>query len=175
MSASTLYRLRSALGLDVHPVKIIEPYQMLGEVEDDLRKAVHSDVIGLWNRGNMMGFPQETYKPFKMDDGTPVLIGSGFEEDIAPNGDHLVYACGDRSCKYAFRMPKGGSFFDSVDHFDREFDMDACEEDLSPEDDWKDDFCVCTDEDARYWEEESKRLYYGTDYAIMGGAGRRHR
>ncbi len=171
MNVSTLYRLRKALGLDEHRLKVIEPMQMLGEIEEDIMKAVHSDVIGLWNRGNMMGVLQENWKPYDMYDGTPTYMAGGFEYDIDEKGDTLVYACGDRSAKYAFHMPKGGSFFDNRDHFDAPFDMDLDEEDLTPEADWKADFQVCTDEDARYWEEESKKLYEGTDYAIMGVLG----
>ena len=171
MNISTLYRLRKALGLDEHRLKAIEPLQMLGEVEEDILQAVHSDVVGLWNRGNMMGFMQDNWKPFDLDDGTPTWMGGGFEYDVNERGDKLVYACGDRNEKYAFCMPKGGTFFDNVDHFEEAFDWDLDEEDLTPEEDFKEDFQVCSDEDARYWEEESKKLYEGTDYAIMGVLG----
>ena len=171
MNASTVYRLRKALGLDERRLKLVEPFQMLGEIEEDLLKAVHSDLVGLWNAGNMMGFCQDGWKPFDMDDGTPTYIGGGFEYDVNEKGDKMVWCCGDRSSKYAYCMPRGGSFFDNIDHFDEPFDMDQDEEDLTPLEDWKDDFQVCTDEDARYWEEESRRLYEGTDYAIMGVLG----
>ena len=171
MNISTLYRLRKALGLDEHRIKAIEPLQMLGEVEEDVLKAVHSDVVGLWTRGNRMGFMQDDWKPFDLDDGTPTWMGGGFEYDVNEKGDKLVYACGDRNEKYAFCMPKGGTFFDNMDHFEEAFDWDLDEEDLTPEEDFKEDFQVCSDEDARYWEEESKKLYEGTDYAIMGVLG----
>ena len=171
MNVSTLYRLRKALGLDEHRLKVIEPMQMLGEIEDDLLKLIHGDVVGLWNRGNMMGFSQESWKPFDMDDGTPTYMGSGFLYEENQKGDKMVYACGDPNAKFAFCMPKNGVFFDNIDHFDEPFDWDLDEEDLTPEEDWKDDFRVCTDEDARYWEEQSKALYEGTDYAIMGVLG----
>ena len=68
-------RLRGAPGLEQHRLKVIEPLQMLGEIEEDLLKAVHSDFVGLWNRGNMMGFMQDDWKPFDMDDGTPTWMG----------------------------------------------------------------------------------------------------
>jgi hypothetical protein len=48
MNASTLYRLRKALGLDAHPIRIIEPAQMLGDPGEDLLKLVGSDVVGLF-------------------------------------------------------------------------------------------------------------------------------
>jgi hypothetical protein len=85
-----------------------------------------------------------------------------------------AFVCGDRNAPVGYCMPKGGTFFDNVDHFDEPYDMDIDEEDMTPREDFKDDFQVATDEDARYWEEESKKLYEGTDYAIvgvLGGAG----
>ena len=49
MHVSTVYRLRQALGLDAPgtPVKVIEPYQMLGEIDFDLVEALGVDVVPL--------------------------------------------------------------------------------------------------------------------------------
>lgn len=171
MNASTVYRLRKALGLDEHRLKVIEPLQMLGEIEEDLLKAVHSDMVGLWNVGNMMGFRQENWKPFDMDDGTPVYMGGGFEYDRNEKGDTMAYLCGDRSAKYGYCMVKNGSFFDNLDHFEEPFGWDLDEEELTPLEDFREDFQVCSDEDARYWEKESIRLYKETEYGIMGVLG----
>ena len=49
-----------------------------------------------------------------MDDGTPVLMGGGFEYDEDEKGTKYVYPQGDRSAEYSCMIPKGGSFFDSV-------------------------------------------------------------
>ena len=171
ISASTLYKFREALGLPEHPVKLIEPFQMLGEVEDDVLKMVHGDVVGLWGRGNMMGFSQAEWKPYTMYDGTPCMIGDGFEADINEKGDTMAYECGDRSAKYGFCMPKDGTFFDNIDHYAEEYDFDIDEEDMTPREDFKDDFKVITDEEAAYLEKEAKRIYEETDYAILGNLG----
>lgn len=171
MNASTVYKLRKALGLDEHRIKLVSPTQMLGEIEEDLLKAVHGDVVGLWNRGNVFGVLQNNWKPFDMFDGTPTWMAGGIEYDINERGDIMAYECGDRSANYTMCMPKGGSFFDSIDHFSEPFDVDMDEEDMTPREDFKNDFKVATDEDARHWEEESIKLYEGTNYAIMGALG----
>lgn len=170
MNVSTMYRLRKALGLDAHRLKAVEPFQMLGEVEDDLREAVCGDVVGLWNRGNMMGFDQSGWKPFDLDDGTPALIGAGFAGERNERGDILVHACGDPSAPIAQCMPRGGSFFDNVDHSEP-FDMDMDESEMTPREDFKKDFQVASDEDARYWEAESRRLFEETECAVLGALG----
>ena len=91
MNVSTLYRFRKALGLDNHRLKVIEPFQMLGEVEPDLLKLVGSDMIGLWNRGTMLGYRNENWKPWQMDDGTPVYMAGGFSCETDERGSHWVH------------------------------------------------------------------------------------
>ena len=166
MSASTMYKLREALGLPRKPIKIIEPFQMLGEVDEDLRKMLGVDVIGLWNPRTMLGYANENWKPWTMSDGTPVLMAEGFECDIDDKGDVWVYPGGNRNAEYSVHMPKGGFFFDNIM---RTPDFD--EDNLTPLDDFKNDFGVASDEDAKYWEDTSIKLFEETDYGIMGNLG----
>ncbi len=173
MNVSTLYRLRKALGLDDHRLRVVEPYQMLGEIEDDLMRLVHSDVIGLWNTGNMFGFSNQGKKPWQMGDGTPVWMPEQFEYTVDGDGYTWVYPQGDRKAKPSACMPPDGYFFDGVERTGH-FDFNTDEDDLTPVEDFRKDFAVARDEDARYWEEESKRLYETTQYGIigvLGGAG----
>ena len=55
MHVSSVYRLRQALRLDAPgvPVKIIEPYQMLGELQPDLLDALGADVVSLAGRHDL--------------------------------------------------------------------------------------------------------------------------
>ena len=57
MHVSSVYKLRQALGLDAPgtPVKVIEPYQMLGEICSDLRDALGVDVVSLGGTGTLFG------------------------------------------------------------------------------------------------------------------------
>lgn len=171
MNVSTMYKFRKALGLDEHRLNVLEPFQMLGEVEDDLRRAVGGDVIGLWNTGNMLGYQNDHQTKWQLGDGTPVFMGSKFTYDVRENGDTLVYPQGDRSVKPSVCMPANGSFFDSIDHFEEAFDMDLDEDQLTPLEDFRDDFALATDEEARYWETKSHELFEGTEYAVMGVLG----
>ena len=55
---SVIAKLRQALGLDKpgDPVKVVDPYQMLGEVAADLCEALGLDVILLPGAKNFFGF-----------------------------------------------------------------------------------------------------------------------
>ncbi len=126
---------------------------------------------GLWNRGNFYGYRNENWKPWRMSDATPVEMGGGLEYDVDDKGRTWVYPQGDRSAGYSAVMPAGGSFFDQVDHAEP-FDMDSVGgDDLTPREDFKDDFPLASEEDAVYWERESRRLNHETEYAVAGLLG----
>lgn len=166
MSASTLYRLRKALGLPETPIRITETLQMLGHIDQDLRDLLGVDVIGLNNPVSLFGVPDGPLKPFPMPDGTPTLVSRGNQWDVKPNGAIYIYPQGDRSVPPSGHMPAGGYFFDNIER-SPDFDEDA----LTPLEDFKDDFTVMTDETARYLEQTSIRLYEETDYGIIGNLG----
>jgi len=119
---SCVAQLRDHFGLDRHPVKVIEPFQMLGEVEDDLKQALGVDVKGVPGRKAMFGFENANWKPWSLN-GLPVLVGGEFNTTIAENGDILIYPEGDITALPSGRMPKGFHFFDAIirqNHFDPE-------------------------------------------------------
>jgi hypothetical protein len=109
MQVSSVYKLRQALKLDPPgtPVKVVEPYQMLGEIAPDLQDAIGVDVVGLPGKRTMFGFENANWKPWTTNDGTPVLVPEHFNTTPEPSGDILMYPEGDRSVPPSGRMPKG--------------------------------------------------------------------
>ncbi|HVM48448.1 MAG TPA: uroporphyrinogen decarboxylase family protein [Candidatus Acidoferrum sp.] len=113
---SMVYKLRQALGLDRPgtPVKVVEIYQMLGEIAPDLQTALGVDTVSLHGTGTMFGFPQTAFKEWRLTDGTPVLVPEDFNTQYEPNGDLLQWPGNDRSVPPSGRMPAGGHFFDAI-------------------------------------------------------------
>lgn len=105
--------LRDHYGLEHRPVKIHEPYQMLGLIDEDLKQALGLDIDGVCRRDTMFGFPIGDWKPWTFN-GLDVLVPGRFEFDIAANGDTLIYPGGDRSAPPSGRMPRGFYFFDTI-------------------------------------------------------------
>src|SRR3972149_2213894 len=99
MHVSTVYRLRQALRLDPPgtPVKVIDVFQMLGEIKLDLLEALGIDVVNLSGTCTRFGFKKEGWKPWTTFEGAPALVPEGFNTDPEPNGDILMYPAGDRS------------------------------------------------------------------------------
>lgn len=167
MHASSVYLLRQALKLDPPgtPVKVVEPYQMLGEIKPDLMDALGVDVVGLSGPRTMFGFRNEGWKPWTLFDGTPVLVPEGFNTEPEPNGDILMYPEGDRTAPPSGRMPKGGFYFDAII---RQPPID--ESRLNPDDNLE-EFGPISDDDLEHFRREAERLYTQTDKAILANFG----
>lgn len=167
MHVTTVYLLRQALGLDRPdtPVKVIEPYQMLGEIKPDLIQALGIDVIGLGKTKTFFGFKNQGWKPWTTFQGTPVLVPEGFNTDPEPNGDILMYPEGDESAPPSGRMPEGGWYFDAIV---RQAPID--EKDLNVEDNLE-EFGPISEEELEHFRFEARRLHKETDKAIFASFG----
>jgi len=141
-------------------VKVVEPYQMLGEVAADLREVLGIDVVNMPGPKNFFGFENTKWKPWKTFDGTDVLVPGKFNTKPQPDGGILQYPEGDRSVPASARMPKGGFYFDAII---RQQPID--ESKLDPADNLE-EFVPVSDEDLTIWQRQADELYNGTDLAI---------
>ncbi len=167
MAVGAVYRLRQALGLDEPgtPVKVIEPYQMLGEIKPDLMEVLGVDVAPLQGSKTFFGYRNEGWKPWRTFDGTPVLVPEDFNTEPEENGDIFMYPEGDKSVPPSGRMPKGGWYFDSVI---RQPPID--DDNLNVEDNLE-EFEPISDEELEHFRTEAERLYTTTDKAILANFG----
>ena len=161
IGAGAVHKIRKALLGDESPVKVIEPYQMLGEIDDQLMKALDVDVAGVIPPNTMFGFKNENFKPFEMFDGTPVLVPEKFKFTTSQNGDLLMHPQGDTSVPPSAKMPKGGFYFDALNR-----QLPIVEEDLDPKDNCE-EFGLLSEDDINYFAQNAQRLYENTDYGIM--------
>lgn len=167
MHVSAVYQLRQALGLDDPgtPVKVVDPFQMLGEIKPDLMDALGVDVVGVVGRTNIFGFPNEGWKDWTTFDGTPVLVPAGFNIDPEPNGDILMYPEGDKSAPPSGRMPKGGWYFDAIV---RQPPLDDAN--LNVEDNLE-EFGPYSEADLEHYVAQIEKAYCETDKAIFASLG----
>jgi hypothetical protein len=165
MHCSIIYQLRQKLGLDKPgtPVKVIEPYQMLGEIGPDLADILRIDVACLVGSRTLFGFKNEGWKSWATFDGTPVLVAECFNTTPEPNGDILMYPEGDKSAPPSGRMPNGGWYFDTIV---RQEPIDDAK--LNVEDNLE-EFQPIADEELRHYQTEAERLFTQSDRAIFAG------
>ena len=167
MHIDTVYRLRQALDLDAPgtPVKIIEPFQMLGEIKPDLIQALAIDTVQVGGTGTAFGFPMEGWKEWKTFGGAPALVPAGFNTQTEPNGDLLLYPQGDRSASASGHMPAGGYYFDVIVR-----QQPFKEEDLRVEDNTE-EFSLLSDEETEHYRRSAEEFYTQTDKALVLNLG----
>ena len=129
---SCVAALREHYGLEKRPVKVHEPYQMLGLIDEDLKQAMGIDVEGVYPYKTMFGFPNTDWKEWRLPGGLEVLVPRLFMTTVDDAGNTLIYPEGDPAAPPSGRMPKDGFFFDSII---RQDPID--EENLDPEDNFE--------------------------------------
>jgi hypothetical protein len=168
MHVSVVSQLRRRLlGDPSYRVKVVEPYQMLGEIDDALRDALGIDVMGAWAPNTMFGFPNRDWKPFTLFDGTDVLVPGDFHVTVDEKKNLLIYPEGDMSVPACARMPEGGHFFDAISR-QEPVDDDA----LDPADNLE-EFSLLSDTDLQHFAgqaEKARQLEKGGIIIVPGTA-----
>jgi hypothetical protein len=113
MHVTVVEALRRHYGLEARPVRVIEPYQMLGEIEEDLKRAIGVDVEGVYPEGTIFGFKLGGWKEWRAPWGQDLLVPGAFHT-IQREGAVLIYPEGDTSAEPSARLPEGGYFFDTI-------------------------------------------------------------
>jgi uroporphyrinogen-III decarboxylase len=113
--AGVLHQLRYAVLKEKnYCVKICEPMQMLGEIDDTLRQTLGIDVVGVFPPRNIFGFENKDWKPFTLFDGTDVLVPGNFNVKSDGKGGWFIFPQGDMTVPPSGLMPKGGYYFDAI-------------------------------------------------------------
>ncbi len=160
---SIVEKLREFYGLEKHPVKAIEPYQMLGEIEDDLKDALGVSTKPVWGQWTMYGFKNEDFRPWKTPWGQEILVARDFVT-TEKNGEISIYAGGDTNYPPAAILPDGGYFFDSTIR-----QKPIIESELDPADNLE-EFGLISAEDLEYYKRTAEQLD-ADDRFIVGNLG----
>ena len=157
--------LRRHYGLEDKPVVVKEPYQMLGEIDEELMDILSIDIIGLTPSDNMFGIRNYgEMKEFHTFWGQTVLVPKDFNTTLDDNGDLLIYPKGDTTVNACGKMPKTSFFFDAVIRQEP-----IIEDELNVEDNLE-EFTPISDKDLDYWAKEVDKVK-NSEKAIIANMG----
>jgi hypothetical protein len=161
---SIVYKLRKYFGLDKEniPVKVVDIYQMLGELKNDLMEIIGTDFVVVNSNTNILDFSNEGWKEWQFN-GTPVMVPGKFNTKRNTDGSLFQYPTGDTSLEPSMKMPRDGYFLDTIT---RQGKID--ENTLDPKDNLQ-EFGIITDDNLDAIKCEVEKLYENTSLSIMGG------
>lgn len=165
MHVLAVENLRKYFGLENKPVRVVDPYQMLGEIDQELIELIGIDIVGAKGKNNSFGFyNHEPLKEYRTNWGQVVLVPENFNTTTDEKGDVLMYPQGDLSASPSGRMPKNGYFFDAVI---RQQPID--DDKLNPLDNLE-EYGLVSEADLEYWKATTQKARI-TGKAVVAGLG----
>ncbi len=162
ISHYALHRLRGALGLPEKPVRIQDPFQLLGMVEEDVRKALKIDVVGLYGPYNFFGFRNDRWKKWVSRQGIEVEVGGDFNTTVDAAGNTYMHPRGDLSARPSAVLPANGFYFDNIVRAEP-----VDEDHLSGREDFREQFARYSDEELEFFRTNAEDLYNNTEYGLI--------
>ena len=156
--------LRQHYGLDPHPVRVIEPFQMLGEIEEDLQEIMGIDCVPVFGRKDMFDIDETQLHEQVTPWGQKVMIASCIDLTTDKEGDVYIYAGGDRSYPPSAIMPSGCYFINATER--QEYVDDEA---ITPEDNLE-EFGPVSEEDLQYYKKTVEQAA-ATGKAVVASFG----
>ena len=111
---SVVEALRERYGLEKITVKMHEPYQCLGKIDEDLAEVMGIDIVAANGPSTFFGFRNENWKEWRAPWGQTVLIPGEMNTTTDERGDIYLYPEGDLQAPPSAKMPVAGYFFDTI-------------------------------------------------------------
>ena len=145
--------LRNYYGLVPRPVKIVDAFQMLGEIDAELAEKIGVDCIGIGGPKDIFDLDTTRMHEQTTPWGQRVLVPEAMDLTPDMRGDVYVYAGGDQNYPPSAVMPKGCYFINAIER------QQPIEEDrLDPEDNVE-EFGLLTENDLAYYCAEADKAY----------------
>lgn len=157
-------QLRKYYGLADKPVRIVDPFQMLGEVDEELQERMGVDLVPLFGQKNMFGIDESEVHEQVTPWGQKVLIAKGIDMTPDAEGDVYIYPEGDRSVSPSAVMPEGCYFINAIER------QQPIDEALLSYQDNLEEYALLNESDLTYWKQAAGKAA-ATGKAVVAGFG----
>ncbi len=157
-------QLRKYYGLADKPVRIVDPFQMLGEVDEELQERMGVDLVPLFGQKNMFGIDESEVHEQVTPWGQKVLIAKGIDMTPDAEGDVYIYPEGDRSVSPSAVMPEGCYFINAIER------QQPIDEALLSYQDNLEEYALLNESDLAYWKQAAGKAA-ATGKAVVAGFG----
>ena len=156
--------LREHYGLEKHPVRVIEPFQMLGEIEPDLQEAIGVDCLPVFGPRNMFEIDETQLHLQRTPWGQDVMIASDIDFTPDKEGKVYIYAKGDRNYPPSAKMPSNCYFIDATVR------QEFVDDDTLKVEDNLEEYGLLSDKDLQYYV-QTVNIAASTGKAVVAAFG----
>ena len=156
--------LREHYGLEKHPVRVIEPFQMLGEIEPDLQEDIGVDCLPVFGPRNMFEIDETQLHLQRTPWGQDVMIASDIDFTPDKEGNVYIYAKGDRNYPPSAKMPSNCYFIDATVR------QEFVDDDTLKVEDNLEEYGLLSDKDLQYYV-QTVNIAASTGKAVVAAFG----
>jgi uroporphyrinogen decarboxylase len=149
---SAYHRVKRLLGVSGGHTRVYDVEGLAAEVELEVARALGSDVLYVKRLRYRYGVPNDSWRAWRLADGTPVEVAAGYDLEPEPGGGWRIEVGG----RIAASMPGRAAGFDPVPAAGVRPDPASIV------------FPSITEEDCRHLEATSRAAFEGTDLALAG-------
>lgn len=164
MHCRIVEELRKHYGLREKPVKIIDPFQMLGEIDEELQEIIGIDTIGVSGPKDMFNNNASEFHEQITPWGQRVMIARPINLTTDKEGDVYIYAEGDTNYPPSAIMPAQCYFINAIER-----QQPIIEEQLNPSDNLE-EYGLLSDKDLAWIKQEVEQAA-STGKAVVAGFG----
>lgn len=160
IAAMAYNKLLKQLGISGKCARVYDVFQQLAEPDPEVLELLGGDVVQAHRLRPAFGIAIDAWKAGKLQDGSDCLFPQEYEPVQNANGDFDLL---DQNGSVIARMPRGGFYFDVMQHPCEDFEtLEQVQDYVFPR---------MSEEEMQFIEQECIRLYQTTDKAILFAFG----
>ncbi|HMA61955.1 MAG TPA: uroporphyrinogen decarboxylase family protein [bacterium] len=171
LHVSHIAQLRKYFNLPEKPIQIIEPSQMLGKIDKDLKEFLRIDTTGVVPFKNIFGIKNQNWREWQLPSGQKVEVPGNFNTQRDEQGNLHIFPEGNTNAQSSGLMSRGQSSFELISR-----QMQGHGQTHNPKDNLQ-EFQIISDEELDYLEDqlekiskENRAVIFTSEFTFLGNS-----
>ena len=152
LHVSHIAQLRKSFNLPEKRIRVIEPAQMLGKIDNDLKKFLHIDTTRVVPFKNIFGIKNQNWRDWQLPNSQKVQVPDNFNTRTDKQGNIYIFPAGNTDAQASAVMSRGQSSFELINR-----QMQGHGQTHNPDENLE-EFQTISDEELNYLEAQLKKI-----------------